>query len=60
MSPTTPPEKFCTPLTIDAANEPPGRVGKEVLEDDLLPPIEPVETGAAVPPVKLEEWYPGS
>jgi hypothetical protein len=58
-SPITPAEKVCTPLTIDAAKDPPGRVGREVPEEDLPPPIEPAEIGAAVPP-KLEGWYPGS
>jgi hypothetical protein len=56
-SPITLPEKVCTPPTIEAAKEPPGRVGRE----DFPPPIEPVETaGAAPPPVRLAGWYPGS
>jgi hypothetical protein len=57
----TPEEKVCTPLTIEAAKEPPGRVGREVPEDDLPPPIEPVDTGETVlPPVMLAGWNPGS
>ena len=37
ISPMIPAEKFCTPLTIEAAKDPPGRVGREGMKDGLEP-----------------------